>query len=62
MSGGGFKQIDENVIAGIPQLPFTPETPGELFVRTLSDFALMAAMTIIFIVGAFFAFFRYDVR
>jgi len=59
-SSGG--QIDENVIASIPQLPYTPETPGELFVRTLVDFALMAAMTIVFIVGAFFAFFRYDVR
>jgi len=61
-SGGTFREIDEDVIASIPQLPFTPETPGELFVRTLADFALMAAMTIVFIVGAFFAFFRYDVR
>ena len=60
--GSGNGQIDENVIASIPQLPYTPETPGELFVKTLVDFALMAAMTIVFIVGAFFAFFRYDVR
>ena len=54
--------IDENVIASIPRLPFTPESPGELFVRTLPDFALMAAMTIIFLTGAYFAFLRYDVR
>ena len=55
------RQIDESVIQTIPQLPFRPESLGELLKRTLSDFALMAAMTIVFIVGAFFAFFRYDV-
>jgi hypothetical protein len=56
------RQIDESIIQSIPQLPYTPESPGELFLRTLVDFALMAAMTIVFLVGAFFAFFRYDVR
>jgi ABC-type transport system involved in multi-copper enzyme maturation permease subunit len=55
-------QIDENVIASIPQFPFTPESPGALIMRTLLDFALMAAMTIVFLTGAYFAFLRYDVR
>lgn len=54
--------IDENIISSIPRLPFAPESLGELLMRTLPDFALMTAMTIIFISGAFFAFFRYDVR
>jgi hypothetical protein len=59
---GAARQIDESIIRSIPQLPYRPESPGELFVRTLADFALMAAMTIIFLTGAFFAFLRYDVR
>ena len=35
---------------------------GESLTRTLPDFALMAAMAIIFLTGAYFAFLRYDVR
>jgi len=53
------REIDPNII---PQLPFVPERLGELLMRTLPDFALMAAMTIIFLAGAYFAFLRYDVR
>ena len=55
-------QIDDSVVSSIPQLPFTPERLGESLNRTLTDFALMAAMMIILLVGAFFAFMRYDVR
>ena len=51
--------IDQSII---PQLPFVPERIGELLMRTLPDFALMAAMTIILLTGAYFAFLRYDVR
>jgi len=56
---GMQREIDLSII---PQLPFAPERLGELFMRTLPDFALMAAMTIIFLAGAYFAFLRYDVR
>ena len=56
---GASKQIDVNLI---PQFPFVPEKPVELLARTLPDFALMAAMTILLLTGAFFAFMRYDVR
>ena len=59
---GGQSPIDANVIANIPRLQFEPERLGESLNRTLTDFALMAAMTIILLVGAFFAFMRYDVR
>ena len=54
--------LDNNIISSIPQLPFVPERPVELLARTLPDFALMAAMTILLLTGAFFAFLRYDVR
>ena len=53
---------DESIIATIPQLPYAPESLSESLARTLPDFALMAAMTIIFLTGAYFAFLRYDVR
>ena len=56
------RQIDDTVIASIPQLPFVPERTGELLMRTLPDFALMAAMMIILLTGSYFAFLRYDVR
>jgi len=49
-------------VADMPQFPFEPESLGESLTRTLPDFAFMAAMTIIFLTGAFFAFQRYDVR
>jgi len=49
-------------LADMPQFRFEPESLGESLMRTLPDFALMAAMTIIFLTGAFFAFLRYDVR
>ena len=56
---GDVRPIDQSII---PRLPFTPESFGEALARTLPDFALMTIMTIVFIVGAFFAFIRYDVR
>ena len=49
-------------VADMPQFQFEPERLGASLMRTLPDFALMAAMTIIFLTGAFFAFIRYDVR
>ena len=53
------RNIDPSII---PQIPYTPERLGELLMRTLPDFALMAAMMIILLTGSYFAFLRYDVR
>jgi ABC-type transport system involved in multi-copper enzyme maturation permease subunit len=46
----------------MPQHTLQPETVGKLLVRTLPDFALMAVMIIVFFVGAYVSFLRYDVR
>ena len=56
---GRYKDL---TVADMPQFQFEPESLGESLMRVLPDFALMAAMTIIFLAGAFLAFFRYDVR
>ena len=57
-----MNQADADTLLTMPHLPFAPESAGALLNRTLPDFALMAAMTIIFLTGAFFAIMRYDVR
>ena len=49
-------------VADMPQFQYEPESLGRSLVQALPDFGLMAAMTIIFLTGAFFAFTRYDVR
>jgi hypothetical protein len=54
--------IDDSVTSTMPQFRFEPERLGESLNRTLPDFALMAAMTILLLAGAYFAFLRYDVR
>jgi len=59
---GQFSPTARLTAADMPQFQFEPESLGESLARTLPDFALMAAMTIIFLTGAFFAFMRYDVR
>ncbi len=46
----------------MPQHSIEPESIGKLIVRTLPDFALMAVMIIVFFVGAYVSFLRYDVR
>ena len=61
-SNATSSEINDSIVASIPQFPFVPEKPVELLARTLPDFALMAVMTIILLTGAFFAFLRYDVR
>ena len=59
---GQFSPTARLTAADMPQFQFEPESLGESLARTLPDFALMAAMTVIFLAGAFFAFLRYDVR
>jgi hypothetical protein len=46
----------------MPQHSLEPESIGKLIVRTLPDFVLMAVMIIVFFVGAYVSFLRYDVR
>ncbi len=49
-------------IDDMPQHVLEPEGLGRSFVRTLPDFLLMAVMIIVFFVGAYVSFLRYDVR
>jgi ABC-type transport system involved in multi-copper enzyme maturation permease subunit len=49
-------------IDDMPQHSILPESLGKSFVRTLPDFVLMFIMIIIFFVGAYVSFLRYDVR
>ena len=60
MSSG--RPIEANISSIMPQFQYEPERLGESLNRTLTDFALMAAMTILLLAGAYFAFLRYDVR
>ena len=50
------------VLASMPQHEFEPENLGQSIQRALPDFVLMAVMSMIFFVGAYIAFLRYDVR
>jgi ABC-2 type transport system permease protein len=59
---GRVNQIDLKVLAGMPQNSFQPEILSQSLARTLPDFGLMIAMIIIFFVGAYVSFLRYDVR
>jgi ABC-type transport system involved in multi-copper enzyme maturation permease subunit len=49
-------------IEDMPQFSIAPESLGKSFARTLPDFALMVFMIIVFFVGAYVSFLRYDVR
>ena len=46
----------------MPQFTLEPEGLGKSLVRTLPDYVLMVVMIIIFFVGAYVSFLRYDVR
>jgi ABC-type transport system involved in multi-copper enzyme maturation permease subunit len=46
----------------MPQHSLEPESLGKSLVRTLPDYVLMVVMIIIFFVGAYVSFLRYDVR
>ena len=49
-------------IDDMPQFALEPESLGKSLVRTLPDYVLMVVMIIIFFVGAYVSFLRYDVR
>jgi ABC-type transport system involved in multi-copper enzyme maturation permease subunit len=59
---GRVNQIDLKVISGMPKNSFEPERLSQSLARTLPDFGLMLAMIVIFFVGAYVSFLRYDVR
>jgi ABC-type transport system involved in multi-copper enzyme maturation permease subunit len=46
----------------MPQHSLAPESLGKSLARTLPDYVLMVVMIIIFFVGAYVSFLRYDVR
>jgi hypothetical protein len=46
----------------MPQMDFTPERLGDSFKRILPDLVLMIFLIILFFVGAYVSFLRYDVR
>jgi ABC-type transport system involved in multi-copper enzyme maturation permease subunit len=55
-------EVSKIKIDDMPQFSIAPESLGKSFARTLPDFALMAVMIIVFFVGAYVSFLRYDVR
>ena len=56
---GGGAQID---ISDMPQYSYEPESLSDSMVRALPDFSLMIGLIIVFFIGAYFSFLRYDVR
>ena len=55
----GGQQID---IKDMPQHSIEPESLKQSLVRALPDFGLMIGLIIIFFVGSYMSFLRYDVR
>ena len=49
-------------IDDMPQHSLLPESLGKSLARTLPDYVLMAVMIIVFFVGVYVSFLRYDVR
>jgi ABC-type transport system involved in multi-copper enzyme maturation permease subunit len=56
---GEFGKIN---LDDMPQHSYEPEWLSRSFVRTIPDFALLTVMIIVFFVGAYVSFLRYDVR
>ena len=52
-------QID---ISDMPQHSYEPESLNQSMARALPDFSLMIILIIVFFVGAYVSFLRYDVR
>ncbi len=59
LSGGEQPKPD---LSDMPQHEFTPEGFGESMTRALPDLFLMVFLIILFFVGAYVSFLRYDVR
>jgi ABC-type transport system involved in multi-copper enzyme maturation permease subunit len=55
----GGAQID---ISDMPQHSYEPESLNQSMVRALPDYGLMIGLIIVFFVGAYVSFLRYDVR
>ncbi|MCX6560289.1 MAG: ABC transporter permease subunit [Candidatus Aminicenantes bacterium] len=50
------------LLSDMPQHRFEPETLGKSLARTLPDFLVMIGLILIFFVGAYVSFLKYDVR
>jgi hypothetical protein len=57
----GGQQVKPD-LADMPQHEFIPEGLGDSFERVLPDIILMVFLIILFFVGAYVSFIRYDVR
>jgi len=64
MKGINFKTGEQAKpdISDMPQYEFKPESLRDSFVRALPDFVIMTLLIILFFIGAFVSFLRYDVR
>jgi ABC-type transport system involved in multi-copper enzyme maturation permease subunit len=49
-------------LSDMPQHRFEPETLGKSLARTLPDFLVMIGLILVFFVGAYVSFLKYDVR
>ena len=49
-------------LSDMPQFSYTPEGLGDSFRRTLPDILLMVFLILLFFIGAYVSFLRYDVR
>ena len=49
-------------LSDMPQHTFEPEGLGDSFKRTLPDILLMVFLILLFFIGAYVSFLRYDVR
>jgi ABC-type transport system involved in multi-copper enzyme maturation permease subunit len=58
----GQSEQPKPVLDDMPQLSFTPMTLGESFKLALPDLLVLVFMSIVFFVGAFVSFLRYDIR
>jgi len=55
----GRAQVD---ISDMPQYSYEPESVSQSVIRAVPDFSLMIGLIIVFFVGAYVSFLRYDVR
>jgi hypothetical protein len=49
-------------LSDMPQFSYEPERRGDSFRRTLPDILLMVFLILLFFIGAYVSFLRYDVR
>lgn len=58
----GIGNLEEPDFSEMPQFEFRPESLRDSFARAMPDFLIIILMSILFFIGAFVSFLRYDVR